>query len=226
MAPSSTSSQPLARGALPSHILFEEQDGIYWLRGSDLERAKRLLGLRVEGTAAGFDRLSWSIYVGELSKQKIAVGIRQGNVVRTVHLQRTRNPRPLQSTRISLTPTQLFGRAELGRFERALVHKDATRRATLDRIDEELGSGHSAILAEFGDLYAYEVAENIYEVDWELTMMAPSTVELVALAAHRAGHRLPCRLVVPRPRRGNGRRTQPVLQLAEPVPYGQLSLPL
>lgn len=227
MATTSTSTPPIARGALPSHILFEEYDGIYWLRGTDLERAKKLLGLRCDGKAMGFDRITWLIYVEQLAKQRIAVGIRQGNVVRTVHLQRTSNLRPLRSTPINLMPAQLFGLQELERLERGLARKESALRAMADRISDELANGRSAALADFGDLYVYQVSGDIHEVDWELTAMAPSTVELLALAAHRVGHKLPCRLVPPRPRRGNGRvRRQPTFKVDEPVPYGQLRLPL
>lgn len=227
MATTSTTTRPIARGALPSHILFEEDDGIYWLRGTDLERAKKLLGLRCDGNAVGFDRVDWLIYVGDLSKQRIAVGIRQGNVVRSVHLQRTTNLRPLRSTPISLTPAQLFGLAELERLERGFARKDSTLRATLERIGDELANGRPAALADFGTLYVYQVADDIYELDWELTTMAPSIVEVVALAAHRAGHGVPCRLVPPRPQRRNLRiRPQSMVQVAEPVAYGQLRLAL
>lgn len=227
VATTSTSTRPIARGALPSHILFEEDDGVYWLRGTDLERAKTLLGLCYDSKAVGFDRVTWLIHVEDLAKRRIAVGIRQGNVVRTVHLQRTRNPRPLRSTRINLDSVQLFGLKELERLERGLAREDSALRVTADRISDELGNGRSGALADLGDLYVYQVSGDIHEVDWELTTMAPSTVELLALAAYRAGHSLPCRLVPPRPRRGNGRaRPQPALQVAEPVPYGQLRLPL
>ena len=227
MATTSTSTRSIARAALPSHILFEEQDGIYWLRGTDLERSKKLLGLRVDGNVAGFDRLTWCIYVGDLAKQRIPVGLRQGNIVRTVHLQRPTIFRPVRSTPTNLAPAQLFGLAELERLERGFARKDSTLRETLDRIGDELANGHSGALADFGDLFVYQVGEDIYEVDWDLTGMAPSTVELLALAVHRAGHRLFCQLVPPMPRRGYARiNPQPTLKVAEPVAYGQLRLPI
>jgi hypothetical protein len=227
MAATSTSSRSIARGALPSCILFEEQDGIFWLRGPDLERVKKLLGLRVDGDAAGFDHITSSTYVDELSKQRVAVGIRQGNLVRTIQLQPTKNPRPLPSTPASLAPAHLFGLAELEDLERRITARNSALQATLDRIAHDLAAGRSSTFADFGDLFVYQVAENVYEVDWELTTMPSSTVELLALAAHRAGRLLPCRLVPPKPQRRDGRIRPPrMLQVTELVPYGQLRLPL
>lgn len=226
VATTSTSTLPIARGALPSCILFEENDGIYWLRGTDLERAKTLLGLRCDGKAVGFDRMTWLIHVEDLVKRRIAVAIRQGNWVRTVHLQRTTNLRPLRSTPINLAPVLLFGVAGLERLERRLARKDSRLRPMADRISDELANGRLAALADFGDVYVYQVAEDMYEVDWELTTMPPSTVELLAVAAYRTGYALPCRLVPPRPRRGHDRARLPsAVEIAEPVPYGQLRLP-
>ena len=100
-------------------------------------------------------------------------------------------------------------------------------RAHIERINDELANGRTTALADFGTIYAYQVADDIYEIDWELTTVPSGTVEVLALAAHLDGQKLPCQLVPPRPRRGDMRiKPQPVLQVAEPVPYGQLRLPL
>ena len=39
-------------------------------------------------------------------------------------------------------------------------------------------------LKDFRTIYVYQVDQDTYEVDWELTTMTPSTFEAVALAAY------------------------------------------
>src|SRR4030095_12992849 len=95
----------LARAALPSSILVEQEDGIYWVRDADLERVKKLLGLRVEGVAAGFDAETWSAYAAELHKKKVAIGMRKGNVVRVATPQSRARARPLCARTVHLEPS-------------------------------------------------------------------------------------------------------------------------
>jgi hypothetical protein len=215
----------LPRSALPSVILFEERDGIYWLRGADLERAKKLLNLRVEGVAAGFDAITWSVYLHDLARQKVALGIRDGNTVRRVQLLPTSNVPP-PSSPIDLLPCQLFSLTELERLERGLSRKAGTR-STFAWVTEELANGCPEVLAGFGDLYVYELSPNLYELDSELTSVPIAMVGLVAFAAHQAGHCLPCRLVPPKTQRRNGHGGPRLsVQATEVTAYGQLSLPL
>lgn len=78
-----------------------------------------------------------------------------------------------------------------------------------------------------GTLYVYRVADDLYEVDWELTTISPVVVEALALAAYQTGQMLPCHLVLPKARRGRNVTTpkaRPTLD--ERVTYGQLRLPL
>jgi len=207
-------------------ILFQEQDAIYWLRGQDFARAKTLLGLCSDARAIGFDRTTWLIYAEDLARQGATIGVVQDQLVRMLHLHRPKPVHPVQSNPSELAPLQLFGTVELARLARRLAHTHSPLRAAFDQLADELAHGRAEAFADHGTLYAYQVAEDLYEVDGELTTVPPTYVEALALMAHRAGAKLPCQLVPPKPRRGRTSvKPQPMLRGAEAVPYGQLSLP-
>jgi hypothetical protein len=78
---------------------------------------------------------------------------------------------------------------------------------------------------EVGEPVVYQVAADMYEVDWTLTRLIGRDLEALALAAYRLERPLACRLVLPEPRRGRAmsqRFDQPVV--SKPVTYGQLKL--
>lgn len=80
-------------------------------------------------------------------------------------------------------------------------------------------------LKDFGTIYVYQVDQDTYEIDWELTTMMPGAFEAVALAAHLSGQMLPCRLVLPKPKRGKEQnRPRLLLSFREPVTFGQLRM--
>jgi hypothetical protein len=74
----------LAREAYPSCILFEERNGVYWLRGQDLARARHFLPIKSDGEAVGFDKATMSAHARRLNQKGIKVGILKDNAVRTL----------------------------------------------------------------------------------------------------------------------------------------------
>jgi hypothetical protein len=71
MAKKSATATSLPREAYPSHILFEERDGIYWLRGQDLARARPILRINSDADAVGFDKATMSAYASRLNQKRI-----------------------------------------------------------------------------------------------------------------------------------------------------------
>lgn len=210
-------------------ILFAEEEGIYWLRGDNLARAKNTLGLASDQKAVGFDGQTVKLHIDDLTEQGVTVGIIRGNTLRTICRQQTSKPEKVESKTAWLSPALLFGQRELVDINRHLNGNRFIVDGFIQRIrTEELN--HDDAIREFGNLYVYQVAEDLYEIDWELTTMVKTTVEALAVAAHQIGRLLQCELVAPKPKRDHlprqTRRTtsvsKPQFVVSEPVAYGQL----
>ncbi len=212
----------LPRAAYPGHILFVEQDGLYWLEGHDLQQARRVLGFECCEQRIGFDSESASYYVQALLEQGKRVGIVQGNSVRALSLRGGGDRSKGKSTTIGLAPELLLGTWELERLCRQLTRKSSADREVVERLRAELSQGKAT--ADLGTLYVYQVCQDMYEVEAELTTIPQAVVEALAVAAHLAGKMLRCQLVEPKPRRKHGRAPKPVIVVSEPVQYGQLRL--
>ena len=227
MAKKSATATSLPREAYPSHILFEERDGIYWLRGQDLARARPILRINSDADAVGYNKATMWAYASRLNQKRIKVGILKGNAVRTLQFQRPKKPVNVPSTTIGLAPELLLGRRELERLKGHLTRKRSHLKDLAERIMTELSNGHHTSVTDFGKLYVYEAWEGAYEVDWELTTLSKIIFEALALVTHQARKKLVCQLVPPKTRRGkNGANTRPVALVGAPVTYGQLRLPL
>jgi hypothetical protein len=226
MAKKAATATNLPREAYPSHILFEERDGIYWLRGQDLARARPILRINSDADAVGFDKATMSAYASRLNQKRIKVGILKDNAVRTLQFQRPKKPVNVPSTTIGLAPELLLGRRELERLKGHLTRKRSHLKDLAQRIMTELSNGHHTSVTDFGKLYVYEAWEGAYEVDFELTTISKIIFEALALAAHQAGRKLVCQLVPPKTRRVKNGTTRQATLVSEPVVYGQLRLPL
>lgn len=218
----------LARETYPSYILFEEQGGFYWLRAKDLARARTILPIKSAADSVGFDKATMSAFASKLNKKGIKVGILKGNAVRTIECHRSQKLFPAPSTSIWLAPQVLVGGQELERLQSCVKRKRSTLTAIVESITMGLSNGHHQTWnTDFGTLVVYQVSEDIYEVDWELTTVSKTTFEALALATHLAGEMLPCRLVLPKSKRKkNGNTPKQMVSVGEPVTYGQLRLPI
>lgn len=214
----------VARGAYPSYVLFEEQDGLWWLRGKDLSRAKRILDLEYTGDALGFESSVASEYARRLNKQGIKVGLLRGNTVRTLQIHRFKNPNQVPGTTIGLAPELILGLRELEHLEKSLTRKHSRVRDLVERMRSELSNPQADPLADIGTVYVYKVSDRDYEVDWELTTLPQAVFEAVAVATHQTGRMLRCQLVQPKGRRRHPGRLpyKSQVEVSEPVTYGQL----
>lgn len=227
MANKSGTSSKLAREAYPSHILFEEQAGFYWLRGKDLAHTRNILPIKSIADSVGFDQATVSAFAKQLNKKGIEVGILKGNAVRTLQFRLSKKSVKVPCTTIGLAPKLLLGREDLQRLQACLTRKHSPLRDLTQKIRAELSNDHGSNITDFGRLYVYQVSEDIYEVDWELSTISKTTFEALALATHLAGKMLPCHLVLPKSKRKkNGTTPKPVVMFSEPVTYGQLRLPI
>jgi hypothetical protein len=225
-ATSTSRARTIPRKSLPSQILFDERDGIYWLRGEYLEQAGHLLGLRYEGVAVGFDYPTWSIYVRDLAQRKIAIGVLQGGEVRDVRIRATNRLRLPTTATIDLAPRQLFTRAELEVFTRRDPRATLPLSRSAEKLNVDLADSYQNGLRDVGSVFVYMVGDDLYEIDWDLTTVPRSVVEDFAIAAHLAGRLISCQLIPPRRRQENVPTLRSNLRIAALVPYGQLALAL
>ncbi len=228
MAATSARSAAIPRQAYPDHILFEERDGIYWLRGQDLERAKKALRLDCDGAkAVGFPSQMFSVYVEQLFQKRLRVGVLQGNTVRAITHHRPCKPTKIASAYIGLAPELLFEQRELDRMERHFAKAQFEVQDLVERLRSELTDGHIEHSTSWAIIYVYKVAKDLYEIDWELTITPRIIVEAMVVIAHQTRRMLRCQLVPPKSWRGKKQPTpKPAIEIGKPVTYGQLSLPL
>jgi hypothetical protein len=227
MAKKSATATSLVREAYPSHLLFEERDGIYWLRGQDLARARNILPIKSDADSVGFNKATMWAYASRLNQKRIKVGILKDNTVRTLQFQHPKKQVNVPSTTIGLAPELLLGRRELDRLEGHLTRKRSHLKDLAHRIMAELSNGHHTCVADFGKLYVCEAWEGAYEVDFELTTLSKIIFEALAVATHQARKKLVCQLVPPKTGRGKNRSNlRPAALVGTPVTYGQLRLPL
>jgi hypothetical protein len=127
--------------AYPSHVLFEERDGIFWLRGANLERARKVFCLSSGPRAVGFDRETAAWSISHLLNQHVKVGIIQNGIVRIIPRRQSaigRKAVPVVGTSIDLAPDVLFGKRELERLALCLTKRSGAHLAELvERIEAE-----------------------------------------------------------------------------------------
>ncbi len=228
MGTASARSAASLRQAYPDYILFEERDGIFWLRGQDLERAKKALRLDCDGAkAVGFPSQLVLVCIDQLLHKRLQVGVLCGNTVRTVKRSRSYKPCKIESATIGLAPELLFDHQELACMARSFKKNEHIPQDLMERLRSEVTNGHPCQLDHFGILYVYQVTEDLYEIDWELTTIPKIILEAKIVIAHQTRRMLRCRLVPPKTWRGKKQpKPKPVFEVGKPVTYGQLSLPL
>ncbi len=175
-------------------ILFEEHsDGLWWLEGNDLSEFKRLVGLRCEGQRVGFEPSAVYGYAEQLSQQGVSVVVLRDCGIYTVGTSKREKPKQVKSSVLFLAPELLLDSVQLLRMERA-------NPLTIARLKEQAA-------ADLGSIYVYQVYDEVFEIDWELTRVPRASLETKLLAAHKLGKKVACRVVAPKTQR-NGRRSE------------------
>ncbi len=173
-------------------ILFEEHgDGLWWIEGNDLSDFKRLVGLRCEGPRVGFEPSAVYGYAEALAQQGVTVGVLRDCGIYTVGTSKREKPKQVKSSVLFLAPELLLDSVQLLRMERATP-------LTTARLKEQAAT-------DLGSIYVYQVYDQVYELDWELTKVPRASLETKLLAAHQLGRKVACRVVAPKTQR-NGRR--------------------
>lgn len=216
----------IVRDAYPRHILFDKVDGLYYLRGKDLVQVRKALGLECESsTSVGFDSISLSVFLRQLLSKGLQVGILEGRTLHAVRLRNTSRSCKVDSTTVGLAPKLLLDQTELDRLQHRFGNGHTTFKDRVQELKEQISKAPGMTLKDFGTIYVYQIDEGTYEVDWELTTMTPDAFEVVAFAAHLSGQMLPCRLVLPKPKRSKKQnRPRLLLSVCEPVTFGQLRM--
>ena len=182
-------------------VIFYKADGLVIVGGSDVEVLRKELGIRAAGAWLGFDGEQADAYMVELVRRGYEVARASPRYVwpvkpptdRRKEIQRQRR----QGKFLAVEPTLLFDRTYI---ERAANDKWLQKRGyeeLFDRFRHRLNNDDLKALAEYGELFVYQVGD-WYEIDHELTSMLSSHVLLLAKAALATGRKLPCRVVEPR----------------------------
>lgn len=204
------------RTGYPDAVVFHESRGIYVVQGRDVEVMAKEFGIESKTPIpwVGFDEGQAWAYMSELAGRGYSVvkatkdgasriqppADRRAEVVR----QRKR------STFVSLEPHLVFDQAGIENATKDKWLKGRAYQRLYEMFKRWLRAHDWRPLRDFGELYVYQVADDLYEVEDELTSMQPGHILLLAKAAFATGSRLPCQVVEPKCRRErNGNRRQP-----------------
>lgn len=199
----------------PDAVVFEERDGIYWLGQRDLRLIEAAIGVQYGAVRVGFDRDGAVAQALSLMNRGLKVGLRRGATIRMLRPVTQSEVKPVTSSPIFLAPQRLLDEHELDALQAALGRRSCPFRSAYERWQDSFSEGDKPAI------YVYRVAQDMYEVDWQLTSASETTFHGMALAAYRSGRELACRLVAPRRLRPSS-----VDSTDEPAIFGQLHLAL
>ncbi len=219
---------PLQHTVSQDTFLFEERNGVYYLGGEKLKQMLTSLGEPHYADVVGFEPSVFMLYAKQLLEMGAKVGVARGNVVQML-LKDSPIPHPqVKSKAIWLSPELLVGRRELVRLAVSKAVRTPAMQELIATLKEHLIKDDINKLAGYGTFYVFQVAQDMYEVDSELTTMPSQVLEAFLVASHQVGRMLRCQLVEPRGRRQNHRLPHRSTQVSvtEPTTYGQLRLGL
>ncbi len=106
------SKQYLNEAFYKNTILFQQIDGILYVRGEQLKRMCSLLNISCDGEVMGLDQGTCFLYFKELARKGIPVGYSLGGDKNTniIHMLKKTSPRSktkIESTTIGITPERL-----------------------------------------------------------------------------------------------------------------------
>ena len=59
----------------PGYLIAQERDSFYWLRDTDIDRARTILNIDRRQHSIGYDQLTWTANLATLLKASIPVAI-------------------------------------------------------------------------------------------------------------------------------------------------------
>jgi hypothetical protein len=190
-------------------VLFFRVDGLYFVRGQDVQTVAAELGLKCAGQSVGFDEDAARLYMRLLAKKGMKVADAAEGGVRLVQPREvsSRQQTKQQPKRkfIALDPLLFFGPDKLrSRGVEAWLRRPRNA-VRYSRFREMIAADDWKRLREYGELYAFE-AGRWYDIDWYLTTFSPSDILLLARAALDKQRKLHCWLVKPKAWRERSRR--------------------
>jgi hypothetical protein len=212
-------------------ILFYEQDGMFFIQGQDAQVVCDTFRLQARGAWLGFDGSEAHLYMQELAKLGYRIVHGWDGHAELVTLKESQPldlaRQRVNSTLIAIEPSVLIDKADLDPYKNETWVRRYRYEALLEQFMTWLKGGDWRSLRGYGQIYIYQVAE-WYELDRELTTMAPDHVRVLLTASLIAGRKFPCRLVRPKGRR----QLRPIRQGRKPdqeqtqTRFGQLRLAL
>jgi hypothetical protein len=211
----------------PDAVIFHEADGIFIVRGRDMDVLAEEFRVEPGNRWCGFDAgQAWG-YMSELAQRGYSV-VRASNgrvsqveppADRTKELGRQRK----KGTFLAIEPRLLFEEQGIARATSERWVKGRAYERLSEQFKTWLRESDWRSLRAFGELYIYQVGD-WYELDEELTSMLDNHVLLLAKAAFETGSKLPCKFVEPKCKRERRttRRTQAVAPVEQPQRLGQL----
>lgn len=205
-------------------VIFQHEGDVFWLRGAQLAQVSQAgLVTPITGKAIGFFNDGALVEIlRRLVLNGYEVAVAEGSALRSVTLPSSpKHKQRVTGRSIGLSPELLEDRDIIERLSSRLTQQPEGK-DLVHRLREELSKPSRSQAT----LYVIQVAETIYEVDWDLTTIDTQTYEALLVAAYLGQRFLRCVLVPPRSkrRRTNRARQQMFLHLSDGIPYGQLRL--
>src|SRR3990172_1063113 len=216
------------RTSRSKQIIFQYEREVFWLRDDALAQVGRLGLLHTNAGALGFFNDGWlTELIRRLIQKGYTVAVAEGQTLRTVSLGARASKRVnVESRAIGLAPELLVDACELESWATRLTdgaHADQAIR----QLGEQLHYDEGNPTPSYGPIYVYQLSEDIYEVDWELTGMPEHLFQMLMVAARQSNRMLRCRLVLARGHRqtkGGVPTRLRLLTVSDSVTYGQLRL--
>jgi hypothetical protein len=211
----------VVKESYPDAVAFHEWHGLFFVRGPDLDVLATEFGIESSSPWCGFDQGQAHRYMSQLAASGYTVvRANNGNVTFVMPPPDKRKEIERQRKRgrfLAIEPLLLFSEGDILHATNDRWLTKHSYHGLLDSFKDWLRSADNRSLKQYGELYAYPVAD-WYEVDDELTSMLESHVLLLAKAAFATGSKLPCKVVEPRPRRNRSGKTGTHKSAAAPEP--------
>jgi hypothetical protein len=210
----------IVKESYPDAVVFQEADGLYFVRGTDTAVLEKEFGIESGSRWYAFADAQAIGYMQVLAERGYAVVRTTSRGVALVKLRQDQRCEIIKQRARgrfrALCPTLLFAAREIEHETGDAWMKRHGYEALFEQFQAWLTTEDWRSFRSYGEVYVYQVGD-WYEVDDELSSMLESHVLLAAKAALATDSKLPCRVVEPRARRNRNRGTRRVPSAEQPL---------
>ncbi|MEX2158148.1 MAG: hypothetical protein WEB04_01980 [Dehalococcoidia bacterium] len=210
----------IVKESYPNAVVFQESDGLYFVRGADTAVLAKEFGIESSSRWYAFADAQAIAYMQALAERGYAVARTTSSGVALVKLrgdQRCEIIKQRTKGRFrALSPTLLVEAREIEYETGDAWMKRHGYEALFEQFQTWFKNQDWRSFRSYGEVYVYQVGD-WYEVDEELSSMLESHILLAAKAALATDSKLPCKVVEPRSRRNRDGGTTRVPSAAQPL---------